>query len=494
MILGFNPFGYEGAVVTVEVDLRRGIPAVDIVGMADGSVRESRERIRAAIKNSGFDFPQERVLISLSPADLKKEGAGFDLAVALAIIQASKGNSCKQKVMVLGELELSGKIRPCKGLYAALESAKKQGVKYAITYETTEPKPSGILIQQCKNLKDAVRALRIIEHGDAEEAYQDTLEQVDETGDEVEFSEVDESDSLDLIEDKNGLKFAMMVAAAGGHHLLVSGSPGCGKTMALQMFGQLLPKLTKEEAEGVRRIYSIAGLPYNRMERPFRQPHMSASIEGMCGGGPSCRPGEISLAHNGVLFLDEAAEFRSSVLQMLRVPVETGKVTLSRAGRSTTYPAKFQLIMATNPCPCGNLGNKDKMCLCSAHSVELFWRKFSAPLLDRIAIRYDMNSPIEAEKLSLAEMREKIKTAVSRQRKRGVTNQDMEPERVAKILLKHKDLYDKIASERNLSPRGISALAKVALTVADLEGRDIEERDIETASRLRGVLPMDLGL
>ena len=236
--------------------------------------------------------------------------------------------------------------------------------------------------------------------------------------------------------------------------------------------------MTSEEKKSVSRIYSLAGIPEldGNEERPFRMPHQTASIEGICGGGISCRPGEISLAHNGVLFLDEAAEFRSSVLQMLRVPIETKNMTLSRAGRTTTYPANFQLVMATNPCPCGNFGSRDKLCLCSAKSVEMYWHKFSAPLLDRIAIRYNCGAVTEGPCYNLRELRDMIYTAWLKQYKRqGKLNNDLNAAEVSEVI-KLSDEAEKnlelAVQKYNLSPQSALNVKKLAMTLADMQGQD----------------------
>ena len=383
-IFSFSPFGYEGSLVTVEVDLRRGIPAVDIVGLADGAVKESRERMRSAIRNSNFEFPMERVLISLSPADLKKEGAGFDLAIALAVLSESEclkeqsqdnASLMEENVLVMGELELSGKLRSVRGVHAAVSTAVAGGILYCIVPKQNAGEArevEGMKVFAADSLVEAFEAIhnrnlftsRKI-NGDAgkiPEGYEDV--------EGVLFSKKDEQFDFSLVKNQEKLVRALQIAAAGGHNLLAFGPPGCGKTMCLQRFGELLPALTVEQAYPVTRIYSLAGIlkadDSIMRKPPFRMPHQTASIEGICGGGMNCRPGEISLAHNGVLFLDEAAEFKSSVLQMLRVPLENKNITLSRAGRSTCYPAGFQLLMASNPCPCGNYGSSSRVCLCSA--------------------------------------------------------------------------------------------------------------------------------
>nr|MCR4743078.1 ATP-binding protein [Treponema sp.] len=275
----------------------------------------------------------------------------------------------------------------------------------------------------------------------------------------------------------------LQIAAAGGHNLLAVGAPGCGKTMAIQKFPGISPLLTLEEAQSVTRIWSLAGLikPSEPLVRipPYRSPHQTATIEGICGGGVNCRPGEISLAHNGVLFLDEAAEFRSSVLQMLRVPLESGGITLSRAGRSTTYPAKFQLLMAANPCPCGNYGSKSKLCLCSAKSIEQYWKKFSAPLLDRIDLRVfvenkygDMEEERPEGKKSTQELRQEIARATKAQRKRqGIKNAALLPQQIADfcpLTADCKKVLDNAILRYGFSPRAISSCLKVSRTIADM--------------------------
>ena len=410
-IVSFSPFGCEGALVTVEVDLRRGIPAVDMVGLADNAVKEARERMRVAIRNSGYDFPAERVLISLSPADVKKEGSGFDLAIALAVLDAKYNSDDEEEasvhekpenaVLIMGELELSGKVRAVRGVHAAVSTAAENGCRYCIVpAENAEEAAvfteleiiSVDTLEQARNAFCALKEKCLLKDScSTDSTAKSPAKKAREEAEDIVFSDLLEEEDFASVSGQPFLVRALQIAAAGGHNCLVFGPPGCGKTLAIQRFPSLLPQLTSSEARAVTRIYSLAGLLPKKMQLikkpPFRMPHQGASLEGMIGGGLNCRPGEISLAHNGVLFLDEAAEFRTSVLQALRVPLETGRITLSRAGRHTTFPSRFQLILATNPCPCGNFGVKDRICLCSARSVELYWKKFSAPLLDRIDIR-----------------------------------------------------------------------------------------------------------
>ncbi|MCR4632202.1 MAG: YifB family Mg chelatase-like AAA ATPase [Treponema sp.] len=483
-IYSFSPFGYEGALVTVEVDLRRGIPAVDIVGLADGAVKESRERMQAAIRNAGFDFPPERVLISLSPADLKKEGAGFDLPVALSVLKAQAEASGvlfdDETLLVMGELELSGKIRPIKGVNAAVSTACANGIRRCIVplqnaEEAREVPGTKVYGADC--LENAFRALSEAELFTTKEAR---LKEEDR----VEFCKITEGLEYAQIRGQKELVRALQIAAAGGHNFIAVGAPGCGKTMAIQKFPALMAALTESKAHSVTRIWSLAGLikPSEPLIQtpPFRMPHQTASIEGICGGGPQCRPGEISLAHNGVLFLDEASEFRTSVLQMLRVPLESGKITLSRAGRTSTYPANFQLLMAVNPCPCGNYGSKSKICLCSTKSIEQYWKKFSAPLLDRIDLRVFVDNPDNSQKnendesISTEKLRENIRRAIIIQRKRqGIKNAKLTPQQISDFCKTDSEghkLLENAAEKYNFSPRAISSCLKTARTIADMEG------------------------
>ena len=539
-IFSFSPFGYEGSLVTVEVDLRRGIPAVDIVGLADGAVKESRERMRSAIRNSGFEFPLERVLISLSPADLKKEGAGFDLALALAVLaenaKAKSGESgtgaetSREPILVMGELELSGAIRPVKAVHAAASTAAQAGILKCIVAQANAAEArevAGMKVFGAENLAEAYGALlkpelfTALSDGD-EQAF---IPEGSVSINGVLFpSETAGINFSDIVHQRNLIR-ALQVAAAGGHNLLAYGSPGCGKTLALTRFPELLPLLTVEEAQSTTRIHSIAGLlrPAEPLMRipPFRMPHQSASLEGVCGGGVNCRPGEISLAHNGVLFLDEAAEFRTSVLQMLRVPIETGRISISRAGRMTVYPANFQLLLATNPCPCGNYGSKNKICLCSAKSVSQYWRKFSAPLLDRIDIRVNVQNdaqeitvpekrthPCEIcteqencqncekvqdfqadgdERITTVELREQIATATAIQRKRqGKKNAQLSPQEILEFCKLEKDgrtILDNAVFNNDFSQRAVSSILKLARTIADMEASE----KIKTAHLLEAI-------
>ena len=446
-IMSFASFGYEGEIIKVEADLRRGLPVIDIVGLPGSAVKEARERMRAAITNSNLSFPQERILINLSPADQRKEGSGFDLPIALAVLQADC--PLTTPVMVLGELELSGRVRPVRGVLGAMLSGASAGIEYFIVPKDNEAEAriqEGVQIFGAETLQEALEHLYEIEsalrtaqasgHAErgnssgglttgnvpaaagftagsfpaADATAQKDMRSIQALGRFTPaWSEPTAADMAantgtgGLFEEVYGqpeLVRALHIAAAGGHSVLAYGPPGCGKTLSMQRFASLLPDLDPKTAEEVTHIYSIAGLlPHHsghdvRIKRPpFRMPHPNASLEGMIGGAGKCMPGEISLAHGGTLFLDEAVQFKQTVLQTLRAPLETGTVTLSRAGRATTFPARFQLLMALNSCPCGNLGADGKICTCMPAVVEQYWKKLTAPLIDRIDLRIPVFPP-----------------------------------------------------------------------------------------------------
>ena len=480
MIYSFSPFGYDGSIVSVEVDLRHGIPATDIVGISDGAVKETRERVQSAIRNSGLEYPNERVLISLSPADLKKEGNGFDLSIALGILQ----KNFTENVLVMGEFELSGAIRPVRGVHAACSTALTSGIQYAIvpTANLGEALATGIKAIGCDTLCDAYKLPDALSTNKVE-----SLVEYDNT---ISFRKPDEKLSIKMNEKE---MLALVVGASGRFNMMFAGSPGSGKTRLMQYMQYLTPSLTEEESKSVKRIYSLAGLPIRdetKVYPPFRTPHQTASIEGICGGGPNCRPGEITLAHNGVLFLDEAAEFRSSVLQMLRVPLENRTITLSRGGRCTTYPANLQLLLALNPCPCGNYGSKDKICLCSAKSVELYWKKLSGPLLDRVSIRLHIDqSEEERKEYTLEELQSYIKRATEESRRIGTSFRDLTVEQIQEMIpVNVFERLTKIAEKYGWAGRRRFDFYRVWITIVSAFG-DSEEKyfeDIDKAVELMG--------
>lgn len=500
-IYSFSPFGYEGSLVSIETDLRRGIPAYDIVGISDGVVKETRERIRAAISNSGLSLPPERVLQSFSPADLRKDG-GMELAAALDMMNVFQTNSTYQNkpknfinenILVLGSLNLAGQVEPVRGALAAVKTAAAAGINHVICNNTNFLEISsvpGIKVSVCDTLNDAIHAIENYDN-----FKEISVEQ--KVSKEVSFPSDIEKPSFNL-EGYYKTARAIEIAVAGKHNLLLVGAPGCGKTITIQqLVPYLTPCLTDNELQSVNRIKSLAGLispnNVNSKNAPFRMPHQTASIEGICGGGPNCRPGEISLAHNGILFLDEAAEFRSSVLQMLRVPQEQGTITLSRAGRTTTYPAKHQLIMAANPCPCGNYGCSGKICLDSAKSMDMYWKKFSAPLLDRVAVReFVEKDEKDTRTFDVEKARERIKKAYEIQRKRGTYNNDLTEAQLGSLVTldeKGKEFYTKIVENEELSHREVINMLRMSLTIANMDGREnVLSKDLKEAFNM--ILPV----
>ena len=427
-----------------------------------------------------MEYPGERVLISLSPADLKKEGAGFDLPIALGILQ----KNFTENVLVMGELELSGAIRPVRGVYAACSIALASGIQYAIVpmENLNEALESGIKAIGCATLSDAYKL--------SDNLSIRKFESVDKYDNTISFREPEEKLSIKMTEKE---MLALVVGASGRFNMMFFGSPGCGKTTLMQYMQYLTPSLTEEQAQSVKRIYSLAGYgskDENKIYPPFRTPHQTATIEGICGGGSNCRPGEISLAHNGVLFLDEAAEFRSSVLQMLRVPLENKCITLSRAGRTTVYPANFQLLLALNPCPCGNYGSSQKICLCSAKAVEVYWKKIGGPLLDRVPIRLHINqSEEERKEYTLEELQSYVKRATEESRRLGISLRDLTVEQIYALIPANVfERLTKVAEKKEMSERRRYDLCRVWITIVSAFG-DSEERyfeDIDKAVELMG--------
>lgn len=562
-IMSFASFGYEGEIIKVEADLRRGLPIVDIVGLPGSAVKEARERMRAAIGNSDLPFPQERILINLSPADQKKEGSGFDLPIALAVLQADC--ALDMPVMVIGELELSGRVRPVRGVLGALISGAAAGIGYFIVPKENEAEAriqQGVHIYGVETLREALECLYAIEtelrvekdcetNTDEKNGGTPAQEAIGHTGNSIStaasWSEPSQADAaantgtggfFEEVYGQRELVRALHIAAAGGHSVLAYGPPGCGKTLSMQRFASLLPDLDPKTAEEVTHIYSIAGLLPSmrghdvRIKRPpFRMPHPNASLEGMIGGAGKCMPGEISLAHGGTLFLDEAVQFKQTVLQTLRAPLETGTVTLSRAGRATTFPARFQLLMALNSCPCGNLGADGKVCTCMPAVVEQYWKKLTAPLIDRIDLRIPVFPPQsyglpEKPCYNTADMRKKIAASDKIQRERyaaylhkglnggaagtpahnKAVNSSLAGAAQSAAQLSYKNVHltpsalsavcpltgeaERIfthnAEKKELSGRGSHAILKIARTIADLAQEEvIAAPHIEEAIRLR---------
>jgi magnesium chelatase family protein len=529
--------------IRVETDIRRGIPGIDISGLAEGAVREARERVRAAFRNSGLAFPLDRILINLAPAGVRKEGAALDLPIALSVMAAAglvPGMAAlPEQLMVLGELELSGRVRPVRGVLAAAAAGLAEGIRFFIVPKENEDEAAVLLDQSARagsggtgyegtgsvhfaavsGLDEAAHALVLLtKEGNFPPRFRGSTDYgtlatgAFSCGD---FAEVRGQDRY---------KRALEIAAAGGHNLLVFGAPGAGKTMLARRLPSIMGPLTAEEAVEVTRIHSLAGRlgpdslvhsagtkgNFSLIGRPpFRSPHHSASAEGILGGGRTVRPGEISLAHFGVLFLDEAPEFKTNVLKALREPLEDRVLTIARAEGPVKLPADFQLIMAANACPCGRLGSRSTSyddteagdfrtgCFCSSEEIYRYWRKFGGALLDRVELRVPVaadgvyGSPAGAE--SSGCIRRRVMGAVDIQRRRfagadgkngnGGKTDEFGVRRNARMSPGHIDAFCiltdaagrafRTAAERlAFSGRACHGILRTARTIADLAGAE----------------------
>jgi magnesium chelatase family protein len=477
-------FGIDASIVHVEVDVSFGLPSFAMVGLPDASVRESRDRVRSAIRNSGFEFPPHRITVNLAPADVRKEGPAYDLSIAVGILLSSgQVPADVSGTMFLGELSLDGGVRHAQGILPMVALARDRGLRTVIVPSCDAREAAlieGVEVVPVSTLSELIAHLR----GDrrippcAEPAPPEEL---------APGSAVDLTD----IKGQEHAKRALEVAAAGGHNMLMSGPPGSGKTMLARSVPSIIPRMTMDESLEVTKIYSVAGLlpsdtPLIR-RRPFRSPHYTISHAGLVGGGRMPRPGEISLSHRGVLFMDELPEFSHIALEALRQPMEDRLVTISRAQGTVTYPASFMLVAAMNPCPCGYMGDTLKECLCSSGEVTRYIKRISGPLLDRVDIFVEVPR-IEYEKLAddkVGESSERVRARVEAARQaqrerfngRGVAcNADARAPEVRELCQAEpsaRSLLRTAMRQLSLSARGFHRILKVARTIADLDGSEI---------------------
>lgn len=487
MVVKINSFaiwGIEAYPVEIEVDISRGLPGISIVGLPDQAVKESKDRIKPAIKNSGYEFPNGKITINLAPADLKKEGVYFDLPITIGIL-AADGKIPKKKIeqfYFVGEVALNGQVRKVNGILPMVLKLKElKNFKFICPYENRFE--AGIVKEiDVYPVRTVNECIDFLNEKIEISPYKSNIEEIFNKRQKysVDFKEV---------KGQKFVKRAVEVAVSGGHNILMIGSPGAGKTMIARRIPTILPSLTIEEALEITKIHSVSGILKDEIifERPFRSPHHTISDIALIGGGAIPKPGEVSLAHNGVLFLDEIAEFHRDVLESLRQPLEEGKINISRAKGKIEFPARFLLVAASNPCPCGWYGDPSRQCNCSLSQIIKYRKKLSGPLLDRIDIHIEVTSlPAnllieEKEEESSEDIRKRVEKAREIQKERfkeeGIYfNAHMNPEMIKKYCVmsdEAKKLLKSALENLKISARAYDKIRKVARTIADLDNSEI---------------------
>ncbi|OGI87268.1 magnesium chelatase [Candidatus Nomurabacteria bacterium RIFCSPLOWO2_01_FULL_33_24] len=494
----------KGQIITIETDLSRGLHSFNIVGLPDKAVEESKDRVSSAIKNSGYKSPKstnQKIIVSLAPADFKKEGPFFDLAVALGyLLSSGEINFAPEKKIFLGELSLNGELQSIRGALPLVEEAKNNGFEEIFLPKQNTKEAAlidGVKIFGASNLKEVINHLNLKQETDINKNFKLSPEEKTIIKKGIKKYNIDFSD----IRGQEGAKRGLEIAAAGGHNIAMTGPAGTGKTMLARVFSQILPELDNNEILEITSIHSIAGTLKDNLltEPPFRAPHHTASHVSIVGGGVYPKPGEITLAHRGVLFLDEFPEFEKRVIESLRQPLEDNIVNISRAKGSAVFPSNFILIAAMNPCPCGNLGSENKECICRPSDLARYQRKLSGPIMDRIDIWVQVGN-VDYQKLGGESSGEKTRTikkrvAGARQRqekrfkkfRRNIKNNSaMNVKDITKITplgIEVRELLNQSAEKLSLSARAYHRVIKLARTIADLE----ESEEIKTSHLLEAL-------